>query len=52
MLQVQVTWPELAQTVIVLGGNFNTIKSWKRSGLPNRWRMKLMRDCGVIAELI
>jgi hypothetical protein len=26
MLQVQVTWPEFAQTVIVLGGNFNTIK--------------------------
>ncbi len=22
MRQVQVTWPELAQTVIVLGGNF------------------------------
>ena len=47
MLQVRVTWPELVQTVIALGGNINTIKSWKRSGLPYRWRMKLMRDCGA-----
>ena len=52
MLQVRVTWPELVQTVIALGGNINTIKSWKRSGLPYRWRMKLMRDCGASISIV
>ena len=52
MLQVRVTRPELVQTVIALGGNINTIKSWKRRRLPYRWRMKLMRHCGASISIV
>lgn len=52
MLQIQVAWPELVQAVIALGGTFNTIKSWKRRGLPYGWQMKLLRHYGAPISIV